>query len=50
MVFPCGRGVEVGICVGISMGISVGFIATGVEVIVGVHATNNKMPKSIVKK
>ena len=63
---PCGRGVNVGvsegidvgvldgigvsICVGISVGISVGNIATGVEVVIGVHAANSKMQKSIVKK
>jgi hypothetical protein len=49
MVFPCGRGVDVGVCVGISVGISVGNIATDVEVVVGVHATNIKIPESIVK-
>jgi len=58
MVFPCGRGVDVSVsegidvggCVGISVGIAVGNIATDVEVVVGVHATNNKMPKNIVIK
>ena len=58
MVFPCGSalvsvhqmGTGVGGCKGISVGVAVGNPATGIVVVDGVHAANNKIQRIIGKK